>query len=274
MPSMPWVTRPGGPSSSRSASGPRPSSTSPPACPSAGRRCPSTSRCSRTPASCATCRWGRGGSTASIPTGSPGCATTSTASGTPRCTRSRPESNDTGGDPMTDTTAVTTTIVVDAPVDPAFAVFTDDIGELVAARAPHPAGPAGVHGLRAEGGRARLRRRYGRERVPLGARPGLRAPEPDRVQLGHQPAVADRDRPGEDERGRGPVRPRGRAPHAGRARTPPHRPSRRRLGGACATPSARPRAGVSACGGSPHRAVQSFAGGLADGRGIRSFGRP
>ena len=94
---------------------------------------------------------------------------------------------------MTETTAVTTTIVVDAPVDRAFSVFTDDIGKLVAARAPHPAGAPGLHGVRAEGGRSRLRRRDGRERVPLGARARLRAAAPRRVQLGHQPAVAGRD---------------------------------------------------------------------------------
>ena len=37
------------------------------------------------------------------------------------------------------------------------------------------------------------------------ADPGLRAPEPGGVQLGHQPAMGDRDRPGQDQRGRGPV---------------------------------------------------------------------
>jgi len=53
--------------------------------------------------------------------------------------------------------------------------------------------------------RPHLRPRRRRQRMPLGARPGLRTTGSGGVQLGHRPAVADRDRAGEHQRGRGSV---------------------------------------------------------------------
>jgi hypothetical protein len=44
-----------------------------------------------------------------------------------------------------------------------------------------------------------------RQRVPLGADPGLRTARTGGVQLGYQPAVDHRDRPGSDQRGQGAV---------------------------------------------------------------------
>ena len=55
------------------------------------------------------------------------------------------------------------------------------------------------------------RPRHRRQRVPLGARTGLRAAAPGRVQLGHRSDLAGRDRPGQHQRGRGPLHRRGPA---------------------------------------------------------------
>ena len=88
-------------------------------------------------------------------------------------------------------------IVVDAPIERAFAVFTERFGDFKPPRA-QPARRADRRDrVRAAGRRAHLRPRRRRQRVPLGAHPGLRAAGPGRVQLGHRPAVADRDRPGQ-----------------------------------------------------------------------------
>ena len=123
-------------------------------------------------------------------------------------------------------------IIVDAPIERAFAVFTERFGDFK----PPEHNLLGVADrrdrLRAEGRRPHLRPRRGRQRVPLGPRPGLRPAEPGRVQLGHQPDLAARDRPRQRQRGRGPLRRRVTRPDARGAGAPQHRPARPRLGSA------------------------------------------
>ncbi len=59
--------------------------------------------------------------------------------------------------------------------------------------------------VRATRRRPHLRPRRGRQRMPLGPHPGLRAADACRVQLGHRPDVAARVGPGQRQRGRGPL---------------------------------------------------------------------
>ena len=127
-------------------------------------------------------------------------------------------------------TAVQAEIVVDAPIERAFAVFTEGIGSWfpseynllavdIAERVFEPRVGGQVYDRGVDG-----------TECHWGARARLRAAEPGRLQLGHRPAVADRDRSREDERGRGAVQLRGARPHPRRARAPQPRAPRRRLG--------------------------------------------
>ena len=111
---------------------------------------------------------------------------------------------------MSTTTAapVIETIVVDAPIERAFEMFTADIGSWW---------PASHHILQAELAEMVFEPRVGGHiidrgadgiGVPVGPGPGLRAAAPRRLQLGHHPPLADRDRPGAHQRGRGPLHPR------------------------------------------------------------------
>ena len=99
-----------------------------------------------------------------------------------------------------------------------------------AARAQHHGGPYRRDGVRAPRRRQHLRPRRGRHRMPVGAGAGLRTAEPGGVQLGHQRALADRDRPRQDQRGGGPLHRRIRRPDPGRARASQPRTPRRGLG--------------------------------------------
>jgi hypothetical protein len=103
-------------------------------------------------------------------------------------------------------------IVVNAAIARAFMAFTERFGDF---KPPE-------HNLL----QAHRRPRGRRQRVPLGPHPGLRTTAPRGVQLGHQSTVADRDRSGADQRGRGPVRRRGPGPNPRRTGTPPPRPPR------------------------------------------------
>src|SRR5439155_9703580 len=67
--------------------------------------------------------------------------------------------------------------------------------------------------------------------MPLGAGAGLRAAQPAIAELGHQPAVADRGRPAENQRVGSTLHRRNPATHAGRDRAPQSRPPRRGLAG-------------------------------------------
>ena len=101
---------------------------------------------------------------------------------------------------------------------------------LQAAGAQHARGADRRDGVRAPGRRQHRGPGSGRQRVPVGADPGLRPARPGGVQLGHQPAVDDRDRPGPGQRGRGAVLRRVADPHAGGAGAPAPGPARARMG--------------------------------------------
>ena len=96
---------------------------------------------------------------------------------------------------QTDAGVVRKQIIVDAPIDRAFAVFTERFGDFKPPEHNLLRRADRRDGVRAAGRREHHRPRRRRQRMPVGADPGLRATEPGRVQLGHQPAVADRDRP-------------------------------------------------------------------------------
>jgi hypothetical protein len=87
----------------------------------------------------------------------------------------------------TDTGTIRRQIVVDAPIDRAFAVFTERFGDFKPPEHNLLAAPHRQDGVRARGGGQHRRPGRRRQRVPLGANPGLRPPGPGRVQLGHQP---------------------------------------------------------------------------------------
>ena len=97
-------------------------------------------------------------------------------------------------------------VIVNAPIDRAF----DGVHRTVRRLQATGAQPARARRLPRPCSKPRVgwqHRRPGgrRQRVPMGTDPGLRTAGPGRVQLGHQPAVGDRDRPRTDQRGRGPV---------------------------------------------------------------------
>ena len=178
------------------------------ACRSAAPRSRSTSRCSRTRGWCidrprgtrriyqrrSRRRW-------------PRCAPSSTGSGTRRSRPTRRSSSRTPRRTHDHASAADTTV---RSVDRRRGADRASVLGLHRGVRPHQAAGA-QHArrrdrrdrLRAAGGRAHLRPRRRRQRVPVGARARLRAAGPRRVQLGHQPALADRDRPRE-----GPARSR------------------------------------------------------------------
>ena len=134
---------------------------------------------------------------------------------------------------MTDTqaTAVTTAIVVHAPVDVAFAVFTEDMGSWwppehhllqapLAAMVFEPQAGGRVYDVGEDGSECQWARVLVHE-------PPHRVVFSWDVNLQWQVETE----PGADERGGGALHPRGAEPHAGRARAPPPRPPRRGLGG-------------------------------------------
>ena len=122
---------------------------------------------------------------------------------------------------QTSATSVRKEIVVEAPIERAFRVFTEDFDRIKPREhnmlaveiaetvfEPHVGGriyDRGVDGSE-----------YHWARV-LAFDP----PDEGRLQLGHQPAVAARVRPREDERGRGAVHRRVRRAYACRARASP-----------------------------------------------------
>ena len=200
-----WATRPGGPSSS--------------AWPTAPSRRRARQRAARQPTRRVAAPQGAEGrrarhrpadSTRRIyrldPAGSARCAAISTTSGTKPWPASRlPSSNKRR---RTNEHASIGhlrphSIVVDAPIERAFSVFTDGFGSFKPPRAQPAAGRHRRDRVRAARRRQYLRPRRRRERMPLGARARIRAAEPGRVQLGHQSALADRDRSGQDQRSRG-----------------------------------------------------------------------
>ena len=95
-------------------------------------------------------------------------------------------------------TAVRHEVVVAAPIERAFSVFTDDFGAFKP-REHNMLSVDIAETIFEPRRRPPLRPRRRRQRVPLGAHPCLRAAEPRRVQLGHQPAMAGRNRPAEDQ---------------------------------------------------------------------------
>ena len=160
------------------------------------------------------------------------------------------------GKPMTPprkATSIRHQVTVDAPIEKAFAVFTEDFGSFKPREHNMLAVDIAETVFETARRRAPLRPRRRRQRVPLGARARLRAARPRRDQLGHQPALADRDRPREDQRGRGALHRRGRRPHARRARAPQPRPAPATAGRASARASTPAMGGRSTCAG-----TQSF----------------
>ena len=126
---------------------------------------------------------------------------------------------------------VRTRVVVDAPIERAFAVFTERFGDFkppehnllgveIAETVFEPRVGGNIYDRGVDGSECRWARVLAYE-----------PPGSGRLQLGHQPAVADRDRSGADQRGRGPVRRRDPATHPAGAGAPQHRPARTRLAG-------------------------------------------
>ena len=87
-------------------------------------------------------------------------------------------------------------IVVKAPIEKAFATFVERFGDFKPPEHNLLGSPIARTTFDHAGGWAHLRRRRGRERVPVGPGPRLRTPGPGGVQLGHQPVLADPERPG------------------------------------------------------------------------------
>ena len=85
-------------------------------------------------------------------------------------------------------------IMVEAPIEEAFAVFTERFGDFKPPEHNLLGAPIAETVLRAAGRRPHLRPRRGRQRMPVGAGAGLRAAAAGRVQLGHR-AAPGRSRP-------------------------------------------------------------------------------
>ena len=94
----------------------------------------------------------------------------------------------------TDETVVRREVTVDVPLERAFAAFTERFGDFKPKEHNLLASPIAETTFEARVGGHIFDRRRGRQRVPLGPRPCLRTTEPCRVQLGHQPLLADRGR--------------------------------------------------------------------------------
>ena len=161
------------------------------------------------------------------------------------------------------TAAVRKQIVVDAPQERAFTVFTENFGDFKPREHNLMRSPIARTVFEPHVGGHIVRRRRGRQRVPLGAGAGLRAARSGRVQLGHRPGLAARGRPGQRQRGRGALHRRDPRAHPRRARAPPHRPARARAGRPSATASTPIRAGRCTWTGTPPWWPP---GGTADGR--------
>src|ERR1700753_2110035 len=99
----------------------------------------------------------------------------------------------------TETATVRKQVVVDAPVERAFSVFTERFGDFKPPEHNLLGAPIAetVFEPRVGGGIT--------DRAPVGEDPGLRPAGPGGVQLGYQSPVEHRDRPGPDQRGRGAV---------------------------------------------------------------------
>ena len=132
---------------------------------------------------------------------------------------------------QTQATSVRTSLVVAAPIERAFTVFTEgmatwwppehhilqtELAEMVF----EPRVGGNIYDRGVDGSECRWARVLAYE-----------PPAACRVQLGHQPGVGARDRPRQDERGRDPLHDRIRRSHARRSRTPPSRAPRRGMGG-------------------------------------------
>src|ERR1035438_5391622 len=120
-------------------------------------------------------------------------------------------------------------VVVNGPAEQALTAFTERFGDFKPPEHNLLAAAIAETVFEAHAGGHIYDRARGRQRVPVGPDPGLRATRPRGIQLGHQPAMAGRARPGADQRGRGPVHCGGTGPDPGRTGAPPPRPARSRL---------------------------------------------
>ena len=122
--------------------------------------------------------------------------------------------------------AVRKQIVVEAPIERAFTVFTDRFGDFkppehnllgaaIAETVFEPRVGGCIVDRATDGSECRW------ARIPAYDPAG-----PGGIQLGHQPAVDHRGRPRPDERGRGPLLRRVVGPDPGGTRAPAHRPAR------------------------------------------------
>ena len=96
-------------------------------------------------------------------------------------------------------TSICHEIVVHAPIARAFSVFTDDFGSFKPPEHNMLSVEIAETVFEPRGGESRPRHRW--QHVPLGAGARVRAAAPRRDRLGYQPAMADRDRPGQGQRG-------------------------------------------------------------------------
>lgn len=87
-------------------------------------------------------------------------------------------------------TSVRLQIMVEAPIERAFRVFTEEFGRFKPREHNMLAVPIAETVFEPRVGGAHLRPRSRWQRVPLGPDPGVRASQPRCVQLGHQPPVA------------------------------------------------------------------------------------
>src|SRR5215510_8714875 len=112
---------------------------------------------------------------------------------------------------QTQETAIRATVVIEAPIERAFAVFTEGIGSWFPPEYNLLAVNIAQRVFEPRVGEPCLRPRHRWHRVSLGAGAGVRTAPAGRHQLGYQSTVADRDRSREDERSRSAV-------HRGRRR--------------------------------------------------------
>jgi hypothetical protein len=105
------------------------------------------------------------------------------------------------------TAVVRRQITVQAPIEHAVAVFTERFGDFKPAEHNLLATPIAETVFEPRAG-GHIYDAHRRQCVPLGSGAGLRTTTAGRVQLGHRPHLADRKRPGQQQRGRGSVHSR------------------------------------------------------------------
>jgi hypothetical protein len=126
---------------------------------------------------------------------------------------------------------VSTEVVVEAPIERAFNVFTERFGDFKPPEHNLLESPIAVTVFEPRVGGHIFDRDTDGSECALGSCPRLRATGPRGVQLGHQSSVASRDRAGQHQRGGGSLRRGNSSAHPSGARAPQDRPPRNWLAG-------------------------------------------